>query len=111
MDMLGTEIERYPLISARSAGANSVAFIVSTDPNYLMVTLTAHGLSSGESIPIQIQAEDGTWGDASSTDPNTLVEKPVALTYGANTITINGIGKYRVAKPITLLPTSVTLYR
>ena len=111
-DLLGTEIERYPLIPAKLGAAASPAFIVSTDPAYTSVTITTHGLSSGESIPVQILAGDGvTWGDVTSTHPTTLLEIDVELTYGANTITLNGLGTYRINKGVTALPTSVTLYR
>ena len=105
-DLLGNQINRYPLITARLAAANSAAFVISTEAGYTSVTITAHGLSAGESIPIQIQAEDDSWGDAS-----TVGGVDVEVTYSANTITLSGVGKYRVAKGVTTLPTSVTLYR
>jgi hypothetical protein len=111
-DLLGTEIPRYPLITSRLGPATSLVFTVSTTPGYELVTLAAHGLSVGESIPIQIQAVDNSWGNATSTNPlNPAEELPVALTYGANVLTLYGLGNYRVVKSTTELPASVTLYR
>jgi len=109
--MLGTEIPRYPLINEKVAPAISVAFTVATPPGYSAVTVTAHGLSVGESIPVEIKSASGVWGEASSYDPNTSSDRPVAMTFGANTITINGLGVYRVNKGVTSKPASVTLYR
>lgn len=102
---------RYPLITERYAATPSESFSLSTESGFLLATLSAKGLSSGESIPIQIMADDETWSNASTIDPITFEEVPVQLAYGANTITLNGLGTYRVNKGVTALPTSVTLYR
>ena len=110
--LLGTEIERYPLITARLGAATSPTFYVTTESGYTSVSITANNLSVGESIPVQILAGDGvTWGDATTTHPTSGLEVAVELTYGANTITLIGLGAYRINKGVTALPTSVTLFR
>lgn len=110
LNMLGEEIPRYKLITPRVAAYNSVTFTVSTSPGYEMVTLAAHGLSDGESIPIEIQVGD-SWVAASTVHPDTGLDTPIALSYGANVVSIVGLGNYRAAKPVTTLAASVTLYR
>lgn len=109
-DLLGGTQPRYPLVPGTTGAAASVAFQVST--SYPSVTLTANNLSEGESIPVQILDGDGvTWYNVTSTHPVTAVDTNVELTYGANTITLNGLGTYRLNKGVTTLAVSATLYR
>lgn len=110
-DLLGTEISSYPLIPAKIASAVSNSFIISDVELYNTATITANGLSEGEVIPVQIQAFDESWSNASTVDPLGGSDLPLELRYLANSITVSGAGRYRVNKPVTTSEVSVTLYR